>query len=548
MSGKTVAVIGAGALGLVATKTFAEDGFDVTAYESRDYIGGLWKDSDDSTISVHSTTIFNSSKFRAAYSDFPFADSDDDYPTAAQLHAYLNRYSECFDLVSKINLGTKVLSINRSADKWTLEVQSKSTGKTTTKAFDRVCIATGSFYTPRWPKLDGLEKFEGKVIHSIDYHRSEDFKDQTVLAVGMHATAQDVTNSLSESAKKVYLSHRGGLLLVPRYTESGSTFDSSGTLLVTFVMGWMSSHFPRLLNWMLDRALGKISQKAFPAVKKEWGLTPAPSLAVSTPLMADTLWPHLQSGFAEPVPEIRRITGPRTVELSSGRILQDIDSIIYCTGYQFNIPEGLIPKTSQNTDDLHPYPNNTVGQPPRLYRNIFPLHRDPSICSSLAFLGQGAFVFPGFVQFEISSMAISQIWQGKSSLPSYDGMLEWRARNLAERKATMDYYKPREGSTFYPAFVNMGNQLPWVDATAGTGLYKNLGAAWFNWRAWKLWWQDKELYYLCMKGLFTPAIWRLFETGKRKAMSREECRALIVRQNEMAEESRKRKLESKKKD
>jgi dimethylaniline monooxygenase (N-oxide forming) len=295
---------------------------------------------------------------------------------------------------------------------------------------------------------------------------------------------------------------------------------------------------------MIDKALQKMSTKAFPIIPEEWGLRPAPSLAISTPLMADTLWPHLQSKFAEPVPEIRSIVGPCSVELKNGRILEDIDSIIYCTGYHFNIPDGLIPKTSA-TENIHPYPHS-LGEPPNLYRNIFPLHRDPSICNSLAFLGQGAIIFPGFIQYELNAMAVSQIWKGKPSLPSYDIMLKWRARNLAERQAKLAAYNPPDGSTFYPTLINMGDHLQWVDEMAGTGLYRNLSLAWFNWRAWRLWWQDKELYHLCMKGLFTPALWRLFETGKRKALPREECRAMILNQNEKAEESKKRRLEAKK--
>lgn len=540
-----MAVIGAGPLGLLATKVFTEDGFTVTTYESRHYVGGLWKDSDDSSISVHSTTIFNTSKFRAAFSDFPFADTDDDYPTAAQLHEWLLRYALHFNLLSKVKLATKVVSIKRDGERWELKVQTKSTGKTSTEYFDKVCIATGSFYTPRWPTLKGLDQFQGNVLHSIDYHRSEDFKGQNVLLVGMHATAQDVTISLSANAKRVYLSHRGGLLLLPRYGDDGATFDSSGSLVVTFFMAWMIRYLPRLFNWMIDKALRKMSMRAFPTVPEEWGLLPAPSLAIATPLMADTLWPYLRSEFAQPVPEICGIVGSHSVELENGRILEDIDSIIYCTGYHFDMPDGLIPKTSA-TEDLHPYPGNSLGQPPNLYRNIFPLHRDPSICNSLAFLGQGAIVFPGFVQFELNAMAVSQIWRGKSSLPSYDSMLKWRTRHLAARQATIDAYNPRESSTFYPTLVNMGDHLPWVDETAGTGLYRNLSWAWFNWRAWRLWWQDKELYHLCTKGLFTPTLWWLFETGKRKALPREKCRAMILSQNEKAEEQKKRRLEAKK--
>ena len=42
MTAKTVAIIGAGASGLVAAKTLLEDGFDVTIFERQTKVGGLW--------------------------------------------------------------------------------------------------------------------------------------------------------------------------------------------------------------------------------------------------------------------------------------------------------------------------------------------------------------------------------------------------------------------------------------------------------------------------------------------------------------------------
>lgn len=228
-----VAVIGAGGLGLAATKTFLEDGFEMTTFGSRTYVGGLWKDSYDSTISVHSTTIFNTSKYRAAFSNFPLAETDDDYPTAAQLHNWLQRYAEHFNLLPYVRLGMKVISIKRTGDRWMLESQTISMGESSTDYFDKVCIATGTFFKSRWPKLDGINQFKGRVIHSIDYHQPEDFKDQRILIVGMHATAQDVTNSLYETAKHVYLAHRSGLLLLSRYGDDGATLDQAASLKFT---------------------------------------------------------------------------------------------------------------------------------------------------------------------------------------------------------------------------------------------------------------------------------------------------------------------------
>lgn len=79
-----VAVIGAGPTGLLATKNMKEQGFDVTTFERRAYVGGLWKHSDEDIITVNPNTVFNSSRFRCAFTDFPFPDYVDDFPTCQQ--------------------------------------------------------------------------------------------------------------------------------------------------------------------------------------------------------------------------------------------------------------------------------------------------------------------------------------------------------------------------------------------------------------------------------------------------------------------------------
>ena len=73
-----------------------------------------------------------------------------------------------------------------------------------------------------------------------------------------------------------------------------------------------------------------------------------------------------------------------------------------------------------------------------------------------------------------------------------------------------------------------------------------MGMEWLNWRAWRFWWRDRELYGVVMGGVFTPFVWRLFEGGKRRAMAWGECREAILRENELAREGRGRVLEGKK--
>jgi dimethylaniline monooxygenase (N-oxide forming) len=211
-----IAVIGAGPLGLMALKNLKDDGFDTTTFEARSYVGGLWQYSNDASISVAESTIFNSSRYRSAISDYPFPDDADDFPTWQQLNKYLEGYVDQFNLRPHIKLNCPVTGLTREDGKWAIEIAPKDmAGQKTTVYFDKVLIAIGSFVKPKQPEFEGIEKFEGRTLHAINYHRAADFKDQNVLLVGLYASAQDVATCLQQDqAKKLYLSHRNGVVLV----------------------------------------------------------------------------------------------------------------------------------------------------------------------------------------------------------------------------------------------------------------------------------------------------------------------------------------------
>lgn len=290
-----------------------------------------------------------------------------------------------------------------------------------------------------------------------------------------------------------------------------------------FILTW----FPRFWDWLLDRLLNSLSKSYFPDLRPEWKLRPAPSSAVCPPLTADGLYSALSSGFAEPVGPVSQVTGAKTVQLADGRILSDIDTIIYCTGYDFDVP--FTPK------EYNPYP--VVGEPPRLYRNTFPLSPDPEIRNSLVFLGQVGVAFPGFVQHELVAMAVSQIWRSKASLPSLEDMESWYRRYITWRNEIKSRHEAK--STFYTAFVPFVDHIKWLDETAGTGLFSHFG--WFSLRAWRLWWEDRELYTKVLYGLFSPSAWRLFDLDRRKPWS--QARRQVLLDNEIAMAQRNRRAE-----
>ena len=206
-----VAVIGGGPLGLMALKNFKEDGFDVTLYESRSWIGGLWKYSDDSSLSVADNTVFNSSKYRTAMSDFPVPDEMADYPPAEELVKYLESYCTHFDLWPHIKTSSPVTKVRRQHDGWVLDIGG---AEPLSESFDKVALSCGPFTKPRKPDFEGIDKFEGQTLHAINYHNPSQFKGQRILVVGLHASGMDVALSLVGRASQVYMSHRSGVLMV----------------------------------------------------------------------------------------------------------------------------------------------------------------------------------------------------------------------------------------------------------------------------------------------------------------------------------------------
>ena len=305
---------------------------------------------------------------------------------------------------------------------------------------------------------------------------------------------------------------------LPRYAADGKTFDQSQSVTFMQIQVFMTKWLPNAWDWLFDKLLLMMSKKAYPGQRAEWNLTPAPSIATTPPLIADAIYPFLESGFAEPVSAVEQIAGAKAVKLTNGRVLADIDTIIYTTGYESAITFA--------PEEYNPYP--IADEAPALYRNIFSLHPDPDVRNSLAFLGQGGIPFPGFIQFELVIWAVSQIWQGKSHLPKLHEMQKWHRDHLSWRESIIS--KSKFNTKFYSVFLLLPDHLPWLDSTAGTGMFAHFSL--FNWRSWPFWWQDRQFYKLCKNGLMSPAMWRLFDMGRRRPWV--EAKQQILLDNEFA--------------
>ncbi|KAM5358214.1 hypothetical protein ACJZ2D_015489 [Fusarium nematophilum] len=493
-----VAVIGAGPAGLAAIKSLREEGFQVTCFERRPDAGGIWAFSDNlDYTSVTESTRAQLSKFLSPFSDYPVPDDFPLHPTAGDLVKYYQSYAAHFGLLDSIVFNASVSSITRTENgsQWALHLE----GQETPRVVDKIVVASGSEVTPVLPVIEGLDLFEGQFLHSQAYKKADNFAGKNVVVIGQGNTAADCAVELSHSSK-VYWSHRRAALIFPRLVN-GQRFDAFASWKKTRMGFWVAKHLPSLHRKMFDSFFSWVAWKSWGKLDPQWRLDRNPYYATSISGMVinDHLVPALRAGEVTSTAGVKRILGSRTVELDDGTVLEDVDAIIACTGYNnsLKVLDGIVKYTRPHAD---------VRPIPELYQGIFPLdHADSIACLNYVIVMEGAATIR-----ELSAMAVAQVWAGKSTLPSASTM----EAQVREHEAWFTDLCLATPLPQYEGQVEAHSWLRFVDDAAGTGVYEHLG---WTLKGIRFWLREPKLCSLMAWGVNTPHLYRVFETGKRKA-------------------------------
>jgi dimethylaniline monooxygenase (N-oxide forming) len=90
---------------------------------------------------------------------------------AQQTLDYIHSYAAHFGLNEHIQLNTLIRGVVRARDgkRWRLEVLRNS--KEQTLEFDKVIFCTGNTHIANVPRIDGVEVFKGRILHSQNFKR-----------------------------------------------------------------------------------------------------------------------------------------------------------------------------------------------------------------------------------------------------------------------------------------------------------------------------------------------------------------------------------------
>ncbi|XP_010476171.2 PREDICTED: LOW QUALITY PROTEIN: flavin-containing monooxygenase FMO GS-OX-like 6 [Camelina sativa] len=363
ISSRHVAVIGAGAAGLVAARELCREGHTVTVFERQKQVGGLWVytpnvetdllsiDPDRNIVhsSVYQSLRTNLPRECMGYCEFPFVTRPDDdsrdprrYPDHREVMMYLQDFAKEFKIDEMIRFQTEVVRVEPAAEnslKWI--VQSKSSrGVFGKDIFDAVVVCNGHFTEPRLAHIPGIDTWPGKQIHSHNYRVPDPFKDQVVVVIGNQSSGRDISKDIATLAKEVHIAAKS----LMQKKESADAYKKE------------SSRYSNIhIHQTIDRAYEDGS----------------------------VVFQDGEAVFA--------------------------DAIVHCTGYKYRFP-------FLETNDYVTVEDNRVGT---LYKHVFP----PALAPGLSFIGLPSMALQ-FFMFEIQSKWVASVLSGRIKLPSEDKMME----------------------------------------------------------------------------------------------------------------------------
>ncbi len=237
-----VIIVGAGLSGIGAAYHLQDKcpGKTYAILESRDAIGGTWdlfrypgirSDSDMHTLGYNFKPWTNAK----AIADGP------------SIRAYVQETADENGITGHIRFHSKVKSAAWSTETstWTVEVENAEIGERSTLSCNFLSMCSGyySYDEGFTPEFDGIEQFQGQVIHPQKWPEDLDYSGKKVVVIGSGATAMTLVPAMTDKADHVTMVQRS-----PTWVASRPEEDAIANTLRKFLPSKMAYGLTRWKN------------------------------------------------------------------------------------------------------------------------------------------------------------------------------------------------------------------------------------------------------------------------------------------------------------
>ncbi|KAJ7644895.1 FAD/NAD-P-binding domain-containing protein [Roridomyces roridus] len=391
----SVAVIGAGAAGLLTTHTLSNDGFDVQLITRDASPGGTWT-KDRVYPGLYVNNVHGEYRFSAHQMVVPpNAVKTGGRLSGCDMRDYMVQFADRF-LAGKIVFDTEVLNVRREAEGsegWVISARNLGTEEDTTLRFSKIVLCTGRSSKPKIPEYLS-SGFQGPTIHSAHFAaRREEILSTpgSIVVVGGGKSAQDICANLANEGREVTV-----------VFEKVDAFSAGTTPLPNFIrksrlLSLLSPHIQlrtrleRFLHtsWIGSKLVHGIWNAVTASSFKSMGIPPDSPLR----LTASSFWSIRvndegvvrENGFHRLVNSgaIKVVAPARATGLSTGQSIK-ADLVILATGYTSSWDDIFDEKTANELGLYRHMPAHEWEEDWKDYKTLAnppPMHPENTNCN-----------------------------------------------------------------------------------------------------------------------------------------------------------------------
>ncbi len=257
-----VLIIGAGLSGVGAACHLSRKCPDLRygILERRKRVGGTWD------LFRYPGIRSDSDMFTLGYNFRPWTDTKmlADGPS---IRKYIEETAEQHQVSKHIQFGLKVISEDWSSDfnRWTVTAINEETGEeqTFTAGFVLNCTGYYNYDAGHTPKIPGINRFGGDVIHPQHWPQNYDYSGKRVVVIGSGATAVTLVPAMTDKAEHVTMLQRS-----PTYVASVPEQDLISKNLRRVLPEMVVYRMARTRNILLQRTVFNLSIRKPKAIRR----------------------------------------------------------------------------------------------------------------------------------------------------------------------------------------------------------------------------------------------------------------------------------------
>lgn len=341
-----VAIIGAGFSGLGMAIQLKEAGIDqFTIVERGDEVGGTWRDNHYPGAACDVASHLYSFSFE------PNPDWSRAFGQQSEIFDYIKRCAARHDLYRHIRFNTAIEKawFDEAAGIWhaTTDVGEELTARV-------VVSAVGALSDPAYPRIEGLENFRGKIMHTAEWDDGYDLAGKRVAVIGSAASAIQVVPEIGKAAEHMTVFQRTPSWIMPKpdrpipEKERAEYRDSAYKLARRrYRIYWMSELFApfiisdrRFFKKQAEKLARDHIRKQVADAELRRTVTPDYAIGCKRILISNDWYPAIQADNAELIAD-----GPARIT-ENGLVTKDgreiaVDAIVCATG--FKVPSEAAP-------------------------------------------------------------------------------------------------------------------------------------------------------------------------------------------------------------